>query len=351
MLIIGLGNHGDKHQKGSSLLDIWIYFNLIFNTILLPLLVVTFFFSKRAKRHPTLVNLCIVWIFSGEFSVLLFYAKQHVGPEPSKGLCVAQASLLYGITPMWSVSVLMLFWYMAISICGDRAKSVIGIKKLVFMLASPYVAQIVFTLAALIISVNHPDKVSREQQSFYCAISFPALSYAVTLFNFIMCIGIILLEVHLAMTAYCNWCCLRDAGKQNGVDYQFFIRVLAFGIFVWFAMVVILIDMFIPKSTVPNMFGAIAGATVFFIFGTQADVIRVWCFWLRSPTESPPVLDPAQELRRDSFWRRSEPNFKDIATRFADLPPPPPPKSKEYLESHGIRIVDGSVEKPPLYTA
>lgn len=81
------------------------------------------------------------------------------------------------------------------------------------------------------------------------------------------------------------------------------------------------------------------------------DVIHVWCFWLRSPPEPPPVLDPVQELRRDSFWRRSEPNFKDIAARFADLPPPPPPKSKEYLESQGIQIVDRDVEKPPLYTA
>ncbi|KAF9483477.1 hypothetical protein BDN70DRAFT_302431 [Pholiota conissans] len=332
-------------RTGSPLLDIWIFFNLIFNTIFLPLLVVTFIFSKRAKRHPALVNLCITWIFSGEFAVLLFYANQHVGPEPSKGLCIAQASLLYGIIPMWSVSVLMLFWYMAISICGDRSKSIIGMKKLTFMLATPYVAQVVFTLAALIISVNNPDKVNREYRYFYCALQNTPLAYTTTVFTLIMCIGIILLEFHLAMTAYRNWCCLRDAGKHNGVDYPFFIRVLAFGIFVAFGMAANIVTMF-SRSVVPVVYAAIAGSAVFLIFGTQADVIHVWCFWLPPPPEEPAALDPVQELRRNSFWRRSEPNFKEIMAQFADLPPPPPPKSKEYLESLIIQTLARDVKKP-----
>lgn len=60
------------HDLGdSAILDIWIYFNLVGNTILLPIVVITFLFSKNAKRHPTLVNLCITWIFSGIFSLLL----------------------------------------------------------------------------------------------------------------------------------------------------------------------------------------------------------------------------------------------------------------------------------------
>lgn len=53
-------------------LNIWIYFNLIGNTILLPLIVLTFLFSKTAKRHPILINLCMTWIFSGVFSLLLY---------------------------------------------------------------------------------------------------------------------------------------------------------------------------------------------------------------------------------------------------------------------------------------
>ncbi|KJA21245.1 hypothetical protein HYPSUDRAFT_754647 [Hypholoma sublateritium FD-334 SS-4] len=312
-------------RTGSALLDVWIFFNLTFNTILLPLLVGTFFLSKKAKRHPTLVNLCITWIASGISSLLLFYAKRHVGPEPSKALCIAQTSLLYGITPMWSVSVFMLFWYMAISICGDLAKSMIGTRRLIFMLASPYVAQISFSLAALIMAVQHPDHVSRDYRVLYCEFKSLAL-HAMTLFTFIMCIGIIMLEIHLAMIAYRNWCCLRDAGKHNGVDYQFIIRVLTFGIFVALGIVANIILMFDSKSVAPDVYAAIAGSAVFLVFGTQADVIRVWCFWLPPPPAEPQIVDPAQELRRNSFWRRSEPSFKATYDIFEDLPPPPPPK-------------------------
>lgn len=49
-------------------------------------------------------------------------------------------------------------------------------------------------------------------------------------------------KVHLAVTAYRNCCCLRDAGKQNGVDYQFIIRVLTFGIFIALGIVYVFLS-------------------------------------------------------------------------------------------------------------
>lgn len=73
--LLTLRSVGDMREElGDSAmiyLNVWIYFNLVGNTILLPLVVITFLFSKTAKRHSTLVNLCITWIFSGVFSLLL----------------------------------------------------------------------------------------------------------------------------------------------------------------------------------------------------------------------------------------------------------------------------------------
>ncbi|PPQ72661.1 hypothetical protein CVT26_004327 [Gymnopilus dilepis] len=106
--------------QAGPILYAWIYFNLIVNTILLPLLVATFIFS-RARRHPTLVNVCITWIFSGVFAILLFYANQVKRTNPSAPLCIAQAALLFGITPMWSVAIFMLFYFMAMAVrCDSR---------------------------------------------------------------------------------------------------------------------------------------------------------------------------------------------------------------------------------------
>ena len=55
-----------------TLVYIWVYFNLIPNTIFLPLLVATFLISKTATRHLTLINACMTWIFSGIISCLLW---------------------------------------------------------------------------------------------------------------------------------------------------------------------------------------------------------------------------------------------------------------------------------------
>ncbi|KAF9565735.1 hypothetical protein CPC08DRAFT_157252 [Agrocybe pediades] len=267
-----------------GLLDVWIFFNLIVNTILLPLLVATFLLSSRVKRHPTLVNVCLTWIFSGEFSLLLFYANQYKGPEPNKVLCIIQTTLLYGITPMWSVAVLMLFYYMLKAIRGDYAKKEISWPKLVVMLAAPYIAQITFSIAAFCISWNHPDRVDRAHRYFYCALDHRQLAIAMGAFTSIMCVGIVILEVHLIVIAYRNQRGLRNAGQgKNGVDFQFFLRVLVFGAFIAFGVIVNFVYLIAPTSTAPDIFAAMAGTVVFLVFGTQPDVLRVWCFWRRRP--------------------------------------------------------------------
>lgn len=64
-------NQADMGHAAPALLDVWIYFNLVSNTVLLPILVATFLFSRRAKRHFALINVCITWILSGVFALLL----------------------------------------------------------------------------------------------------------------------------------------------------------------------------------------------------------------------------------------------------------------------------------------
>lgn len=117
----------DQRELGTSavpILNVWIYFNLVSNVILLPVLVLTFMLSKRVtKRHPSLINVCMTWILSGIFSLLLYVDCFVLGnssgssgltrirrffggrakptdPDPSSALCITQTSLLYGILPM-----------------------------------------------------------------------------------------------------------------------------------------------------------------------------------------------------------------------------------------------------------
>ncbi|KAJ7134659.1 hypothetical protein C8R44DRAFT_730039 [Mycena epipterygia] len=290
-------DQADMGSAAPALLDVWIYFNLVSNTILLPILVATFLFSRRAKRHPTLVNVCMTWIFSGVFSLLLFYAGQQSGPEPQKGLCIAQTSLLYGITPMWSVAVLVLLYNMVLGVNNPKATGV-SRPKMIAMLSAPYVVQIAFSGATLAESLRHPEMVNRAHRFFYCALRFPVLSFAMALFTGVVGLGIGVLMLYLTVKLYRNWHGMRDAGRPSGIDVQFLVRVLIFSMYIVFGFAVNIISMVAPHNLAPDLYAATIGTVVFLVFGTQADVLRTWCFWTHA---SPPPK--TVYLPREANWR------------------------------------------------
>ncbi|KAF9463059.1 hypothetical protein BDZ94DRAFT_1322140 [Collybia nuda] len=267
------------------LMDVWIYFHLIANTILLPILVTTFFMSKKVRRHSTLVNLCITWIFSGIFSLLLFFAGKHRGDEPGSTLCIIQTSLLYGITPMWAVAILMLLYYMLVALHDDISSLGRGIT--IFMLSAPYIAQCSFTIATLILAWNNTELVNRHRRFFYCSLNNNGLAMGMWLFTLTIGLGILVLGVALGSTLYRNWRALRKVGQKSGVEVQLFVRVLIFVAYIAFGMFAITISIFDPHNLMPDLYAATIGAAVFLLFGTQPDVLRVWCFWRRSTPVMP----------------------------------------------------------------
>lgn len=92
--------------------------------LLLPLLVMTIFLSKRVKRHPVFINFCISWIASSVTFCLLYVplhnstdrvnqlilchnriyqGRSQDGPlnSISRDSCIAQASLINGVQGLW----------------------------------------------------------------------------------------------------------------------------------------------------------------------------------------------------------------------------------------------------------
>ncbi|KAJ7107287.1 hypothetical protein C8R43DRAFT_816761, partial [Mycena crocata] len=265
-------------RAAPALLDVWIYFNLVSNTVLLPILVATFMFSRRVKRHPALVNVCMTWILSGIFSLLLFYAGQASGPEPQKGLCIAQTSLLYGITPMWSVAVLVLLYNMILAMNENPKAAGVSRPKMITpqMLSAPYVVQAAFSIAALVGSLAHPENVNRARRFFYCALHLKQLSLAMSLFTTLIGLAIGGCMAYIAVVFFRNWHGMRHAGRPSRIDVQLFARVLIFGVYIIFGFAVNIISMVAPHNLAPDLYAATIGTVVFLVFSTQADVLRTW---------------------------------------------------------------------------
>ncbi|KAK0221624.1 hypothetical protein IW262DRAFT_1375273 [Armillaria fumosa] len=281
----------DMGPVSSLLLNIWIYPNLISNTILLPLLVATFLFSTRATRHPTLINLCMTWIFSGIFSLLLFYTRKYElkSPEPPKVLCIVQASLISGITPMWSVAVLVFVYHMVATTIEGWAFPGGSTVRMVVMLSAPYVALCSFSIAALAISVSRPTLVTLHHRKLYCSLNHLPLYTAMGWFTFAACVAIIAFETYLAVFMYRNYRGMRQARHSTGLHLALLLRVLIFGLYILFGIAASFVFMYTQHTFIGDMYLATMGTIVFLVFGSQADVLRVWCFWRRNELRKKPA--------------------------------------------------------------
>ncbi|KAK7469277.1 hypothetical protein VKT23_003761 [Stygiomarasmius scandens] len=345
------GNDMEHRKDALPLLYMWIYFNLIANTILLPILVATFIFSKRAKRHPTLINVCMTWILSGFYSLMLFYAgvPKLSDPEPSRALCIAQASAMHGILPMWSVAILVLMYHL-VAVTSGNTRSEVGRVKMIFMLGSPYIVAFAFSLAALVIALRLPPdehghaRVSRFRGVFFCGLGHKPLFDAMSIFTFVMWLGINALEVQLAMILYRNWRGLRQAGHRFNFELQLLLRVVVFGLYIFFGMVVNIISMFNHHNLVPYIYMATVGTVVFLVFGTQADVLRVWCFWRKDlPSPSPASAQEREDRLRPLFDTNNHQNVSrsTLGPNSSSASVTIPPTVHGYEKRRGPRHTNG----------
>lgn len=200
----------------------------------LPLLVITFLFSQGAKRHPTLINVCISWIMSGIFSTMLLYAGQNTGPEPDKALCMAQTSLLYGVTPMCAVAILTLVYY--VWTCYGSHRYNPSAVATYTMIAAPYLTLAAWSLTAAVLATHNLEKVNRNRRFFYCSLDYHPLSNSMSIFTAFICLLATAIEIRIALMLHRNWRGLRKAGESSGVSVQFIVRILVFGTYIFMSM-------------------------------------------------------------------------------------------------------------------
>jgi hypothetical protein len=258
----------------------------------LPLLLAICTFSKKVQRHPTFLNLCITFILVGVSSSLLVYTSTTTGPEPPKMLCLFQASLLYGVPPMASISVLALVYQMFIAIRasfqGQEVSRRYHLLRLWGLLIAPYVCWLISILATAAVGASHPSKISRSRRFFYCSVESPPLTNALTIFSAVILLITLALEAWTIVLFYKRWISLRRAGSdlKQRLDLNMPIRTIAFGIYVGIALSLSLISIQSPASPVPDLIIASAASLVIIIFGTQPDILRAACFWRKTKPDA-----------------------------------------------------------------
>ncbi|KAG8861589.1 hypothetical protein FRB91_003711 [Serendipita sp. 411] len=264
-----------------DVLNLWLAFHILAGHILLPILV--FIFTYLSKRHPTLVNLCFTWIFTSICSCFLLYADRERGrKEPAFDLCLTQASLLYGTTPLTSVACLAMVYQVWSSVYGgggqnqdkeDEQSSIPWqLFKPKFLLAAPWIMFSIWATAAAWLGFHNPDKISRSRRFFYCSLDFDPFSSSISVFCAAILLVTMFFEASIGVSLVRNWRAVRSGITSGRVEISMLVRVICFGVYVFIGLVLSVLSIKAPASPVPDLWLASVGLSIVLIFGTQRNI-------------------------------------------------------------------------------
>ncbi|KAN0125707.1 hypothetical protein V8E52_000914 [Russula decolorans] len=260
-----------------ALFDAWFSLNIIGGHFLVPVLVITFLFSK-AKRDATLINFGIILILTSFINCLLLYTSEYLGPEPSKGLCIFQAAGFGASAPTWAIAALTL-------VVQIRSKVELKTAPWLFsMIIMPYIVLIVFMILILVVGFQRPDTVTRERRTLYCSLD----SHLISLFS----IGFTLTNCLVAFglgVSMCYQICniLRMVREVQRSQIRFIpvaVRLLIFLAYIFLGLLTGLMSIWGRHTYARDIYTSTFGIAFFIVFGSQRDVLRVWRFWRKDET-------------------------------------------------------------------
>jgi len=258
--------------------DVVVYFALhIFGGLIgMPLLLLTVTFSRNITRHPLWIGFCGSWILYSLSYTLLLYIGRISSLHAPHVLCLLQAGMVYGAPAMVSVSlfvyVVQIYTFLSEAL-GTQRSSIRWTKfHLPVMLGLPYLIYLVIAITIIICAYRQPERLLRLR--FYCGVD-GLISYISPVIVAIFTIGSLVAEL---LTSVLIYRAFRNTYTRNRLspDMSIFIRtgVLVLGSFIALGASAAFLASYV--SIVPHMVLAILPVSVFLVYGTHSDIMRVW---------------------------------------------------------------------------
>ncbi|KAH8119186.1 hypothetical protein DFH11DRAFT_427971 [Phellopilus nigrolimitatus] len=243
-----------------------------------PSVLVTLFYAKGLRRHPMLINFLVTWvIYSTSFCVLLYLGKQF-GPEPTYGLCVFQASAIYGTAVMTAtagLSFVLNLWLTLRAMSNNKSVVDQSNWRNIALIASPYVTFAIFVIFAAIFGSTNPSLVTRNRYLFYCTINSKAMDIIPAVSAMIM-FTIILFEALIAFKLYHMHKAFVHMRSNGGPPMHLVVRVGVFSVYSFLAIIACIGFWSRAGAELPYIIQASLPTAAFLIFGTQKDLLEVW---------------------------------------------------------------------------
>jgi len=245
-------------------------------------LVLTTTLSSRAPRNATWQNFFTSWIISTVSYSLLLFGGQVNQPEPTFGVCLAQAGLIYGIPSLTAATTFGLIaqiWFNVQTLLAKKIKSerlwTIG------LLILPYVILFAMVVASWAVGIHNPDLVEVIGSGMYCHIGpSGALGKASAALVALTLIPTLALEIMICVALRRNWATF----KRMKNSLSIIVRVMIFTMFGILAITLSAIFVFSEShGAALNIVFATMPVVAVVVFATQMDIIKVWMFWKKRP--------------------------------------------------------------------
>ncbi|KAI0801086.1 hypothetical protein C8Q74DRAFT_1364735 [Fomes fomentarius] len=277
-----------------NLTSVFFAIHLLGGHIGLPILVATFLFSKTAKRHPTVVNFCVIWILYSIIYCLLIYGGGNLLDNPPFELCLAQAAMHYAAPPMAVVAaleVVLQIWSTFLEPWKEaRLASIPHWLKMVAIIAPPYVTFLVFTLSAVLVGNRNPQWV-QVKTGLYCGLTRgPFMMFAVPIFCSIFLALIIIVEIACIIKYFRGRQIIKrdfplvDSKRPSLSPWC---RAALFLLYAALTLGACIVDLQQGPNVLFYMVQAALPLAAFFIFGLQKDVVMAWFYQNRKPRWDP----------------------------------------------------------------
>ncbi|KAI0706114.1 hypothetical protein BC835DRAFT_1409746 [Cytidiella melzeri] len=270
----------------------------------LPILVSTFFLSKRVHRPATVINFCITWIIYSVSYTLLFYGGYHNSVEPPSELCFAQAAMIHGSPPMAAIAgfgvVMQAYTAYQLPWQNWHPKWISRLPGWLITTAivlPPYLVFIAFASTSAVLGLHHAADISpKEHLRIYCTFkqSLGPLQFAVPGFCASVLAGTVTLEA-VAIVKYCRgWLTIKRVFPlvmcRPSLSPLF--RVSLFSLYSLAVLGACISYLTHNLNYAVDMIQAALPLIATIIFATQTDVMSAWAFWKRERV-CDAIQDPA----------------------------------------------------------
>jgi len=284
---INLGPHKD------AILDAFFAVFILGGQVGLPIVLLTLLFGgSDGRRRYTLFNFLVSWMLYAIANLLLLYAGESRSKTPSFGVCLTQASFVYGSTVSAGCATFCLVLQLWMELRGTRP--VTDTRKCstfdIQLLMAPWLLFLAIVTLSVLYGVLHPTLVS-FRWIFYCTISSNVVVYTVEICTLIL---LVLTITFTAIAVRKIYQATRQSREVNRSTYHLTMRVTAFTAYSVVTLIMSVILFFIPQLVFPYMFTPTIPLVAFLLFGTQKDHLDIWFGWLLKRIKRNAPLPPIE---------------------------------------------------------